>query len=147
MQVSELEGGRYRPIFMANISFNDLIVGVGGTSSAGTALNVQKLWATSYGTVIIPTSDTVVSGTTTNTFTGYTRGVTIVTPALESTGTATLKLIDGKGGTLISQAQDESVVAYYGTIAPMTTDMKWVCTANGTQSAAGTISFAVHYEK
>lgn len=129
------------------LSVNDLMTASYGTSTQGTALNVARLWGSSAGTVVIPTSDTVSSGTTANTFVGYVRGITIVTPSMTATGTATLKLIDSKGGTAISQAQNEGVTAYYGTTSPMTTDMSWVCTANGTQSSAATISFLVHYEK
>jgi hypothetical protein len=129
------------------LALNDLQLASYGTSSQGTVQNVARLWGSSAGTVIIPTSDTVTSGTTANTFTGYIRGITIVTPSMTATGTATLKLIDSKGGTSISIAQNEQVTAFTGTTSPMTTDMSWVCTANGTQAAAATVSFLVHYEK
>lgn len=130
-----------------NLSLNDLQYSSYGTSAQGTAQNVSKLWGSSAGTVIIPTSDSVTSGTTANTFVGYIRGVTIVTPSMTATGTATLELKDSKGGTLITKAQAEGVTSYYGTTQPMTTDMSWICTANGTQAAAATVAFLVHYEK
>jgi hypothetical protein len=129
------------------LSLNDLLINSLGTSSQGTALNVQKLWGSSTGTVVLPTSDTVTAATVSNTLVGYVRGITIVTPAMTGTGTTTLQLVDSKGGTMISQAQDESVTAYYGTTAPMSTDMSWIASANGTQAALGTVSFLVHYEK
>jgi hypothetical protein len=117
------------------------------TKLEGGTVSVNKLWASSLGTIVIPTSDTVQSGTLNNTFEGYLRGFSMVTPAMTGTGTATLTLTDSLGGTMISQAQNESVTAYYGTIAPMTTGMKWIVTANGTQDANATVTIAVHYEK
>lgn len=129
------------------LSVNDLMTASYGTSSQGTALNVARLWGSSLGTIVMPTSDTVTSGTIDNTFTGYIRGISIVTPAMTGTGTATLKLQDPLGVAVVSIARDESTSGFVGTTAPMTTDMDWVITANGTQAALGTVTFMVHYEK
>lgn len=118
--------------------------------AAGTLTEIVKSKdiATGLGTIVIPTSDTVQSGTLANTWEGLVRSVTVVTPALEGTGTATVTLVDSLGGNLISQAQNEGGTVNYGTLVPMTdTGMEWVVTANGTQSADATVTIAVHYEK
>jgi len=99
------------------------------------------------GTVIVPTSDTVTSGTTANTVNGLMRYVTFKTPAMTATGTATLKITDVDGGTLFTQAQDESGTTTYGSIVPLTDNMNYVVTANGTQAAAGTFTFNLYYER
>lgn len=127
-------------------SLNDLKYSSYGTSSAGTALKTMGMYSYYYGTIVMPTSDTVTSATIDAAIAGYIQGITIVTPAMTGTGTATLQLVDGKGGTLVSQAQAESVTAYYGTARPINTSMDWIITSNGTQAALGTVSFAVHYQ-
>ena len=126
-------------------SLNDLHYASFGTEGTTTFQITGGAFATGFGTFFMGSAGS--AGTVTNTFQGVTRGVTFVTPALTGTGTATLALIDSKGGTMISQAQVESGTAYYGTIVPMTTDMTWTAVANGTQASAATASFAVHYEK
>lgn len=118
---------------------------VAGTIGAGTINTVGK-WSSYTGTVVIPTSDTVQSGTLASSLNGLIHAVSMVTPAMESTGTATLTLVDQLGANIISQAQNESVTAAYGTVMPVTSSMNWVVTANGTQSADATVTFAVHYE-
>ena len=128
-------------------SLNDLKYASYGTSSSGTALKTMGAYDYYYGTIVMPTSDTVTSATIDAAIAGYINGLTIVTPAMTGTGTATLKLVDGKGGTLISQAQAESVTSYYGTARPINTSMDWIITSNGTQSALGTVAFAVHYQR
>lgn len=88
------------------------------------------------------------AGTLASAIDGLIRNVTLVTPAMTGTGTATMTLVDSKGGTPVAlAAQDESVTTNYGTIQPIGTAMSWVVTANGTQSAIATVSFAAHYEK
>lgn len=128
-------------------SLNDLQVSSYGTSTSGTAQKTMGLYDYYYGTIIIPTSDTVQAATISSAIAGYIQGYTLVTPALTGTGTATLELVDAKGGTLITKAQNESVTAYYGTLVPVNTTMSFTATANGTQSAAATVSFAVHYQR
>jgi hypothetical protein len=118
-------------------------------TSAG-ALSTQSTgdWASYSGTIVIPTSDTVQVGTLVSTVNGRTHGITVQTPDMEGTDTTTVRLIDGLGGTVIGlAAQAESAITYYGTVQPITTSMRWTATAQGTQSAAGTIKFQLHYEK
>ena len=99
------------------------------------------------GTAVMAAGDTVVSGTVANTTNGIIRAVTVVTPAMTGTGTATLALQDSLTASLISIAQAESSTAAYGTIMPMVSGMNWVVTASGTQAAAATVTFGVYYEK
>lgn len=130
--VTRLEGG-------------SLVVTTGTIASVGGTVTTQGAFATGLGTIAMTVAGS--AGTIANTFSGISRGITIVTPALEGTGTATVYLLDSLGGTMISQAQDEGGTAYYGTIVPMTTSMNWIAMANGTQSVAATVNIAVHYEK
>jgi hypothetical protein len=118
------------------------------TKSGSNYLVVGGRTETALGTVVIPTSDTVTSGTLAASFSGLLRNVTLVTPAMTGTGTATMTLVDSLGGTPVALAgQDESVTTNYGTIQPIGTAMEWVVTANGTQDAAATVTFAAHYEQ
>lgn len=144
--ITEVQKGSIAVTAGTGIVTGGSIVVTAGTIAAGT-VNVVGKYTSSLGTVTIPTSDTVQSGTTSNTFAGMSKGITLVTPELEGTGTATIQLKDSSGGTLISQAQDESVTAHYGTEVPMTSTMEWVVTANGTQSTDRTITFEVQYEQ
>ena len=111
-------------------------------------LSVGGVTKTFQGTITIGTSDSITSGTLASTIDGLIRSITVVTPALEGTGTATIELVDSLGGTVVSlAAQDESVTTNYATIDPIGTAMEWVATASGTQSAARSIIFAVHYDQ
>ncbi len=102
--------------------------------------------ASTLGTVTITTPAS--AGTLTCPVTGLLRYVTQVSPDLEGTGTVTTCLVDSSGGTLVAlAAQNESVTTCYGTISPMTTTMKWVATADGTQSATVGVVLQMHYEK
>ena len=103
---------------------------------------------TYQGTIVIPTDDSVVVGTLASDIDGLVRNITVSTPAMEGTGTATVILTDVLGGTVIAlAAQDESVIANYGTVQPIGTAMEWTATANGTQSATRDVIIAVHYEQ
>ncbi len=99
------------------------------------------------GTITIPISDSVVAGTLASGMTGLMRYVTFTVPALEATGTATLTIVDAAGGTLFSQAENESTTTTIGSIVPIMTTMNFIVTANGTQSAIGTCKYRVYYEK
>lgn len=111
-------------------------------------LSVGGVTKTFQGTIVIPTDDSVVVGTLSSTIDGLIRSITVQTPALEGTGTATVELTDDLGGTIVGlAAQDESVITNYATIQPVTTDMEWTATANGTQSSAANVIFVVHYDQ
>ncbi len=127
---------------------NSLEVGKFVETGTGTvAIRFASLATSFLGTTVIPTSDTVTSGTTAVTIGGLVRGLTLITPAMTGTGTATFKLLDASDGTLISQAQAESVTAYYGTASPINDSMSFVLTANGTQSSAATTVYRIHYDR
>lgn len=134
-------------------SWQDYLIGSFGQvnepqKSGNNYLIVGGRTETYLGTVVIATSDTTTSGTLASAIDGMIRNITLVTPALTGTGTATMTLVDSLGGTLVAlAAQDESVITNYGTIQPVGTAMEWVVTANGTQSANATVTFAVHYEQ
>jgi len=119
------------------------------TDATGNLMVSTQGETTSFqGTIVIPTSDTVVVGTLASTIDGLIRNVTVQTPALEGTGTATVELVDSLGGTVVGlAAQDESVITNYGTTQPISTSMEWTATANGTQSAAANIIFVAHYQQ
>ena len=99
------------------------------------------------GTITIPTSDTVVAGTVTRYIEGAQFGnVVVQAPALESTGTVTVDLIDSLLGTICEVVADESTTklgtpnfTYY------TGTLSLVATANGTQSAARNIGYNIYY--
>lgn len=124
-----------------------------GTINSGT-INVLQLgtvvgnWTNYQGTIQIPTSDSVTTGTAASTISGLIYGVTLKTPDMEDTDSTKIQLIDALGGTLLdSGTQAESTNIFYGTTRPVNTSMNWVVTAQGTQSANRDIIFAVHYEK
>lgn len=103
-------------------------------------INVQQ------GTIVIPTSDTVSAGTVTEIIEGQFGNVVLKNPALEGTGTATLRLIDPLLGTICEIVSDESTTKlgtpsfnyYKGTLT-------LTATANGTQSADRAIQYNIYY--
>lgn len=139
-------GGQYKATLQ---TYNDKdIVEVLPTDVNGKLL-INSLSVNTYvGSIIVTTPAS--AGTLASPINGLTKRITVVTPDLSgtATGTATLKLIDGSGGTIIAlAAQPESGTVSYGTQEPITTDMSWIATCEGTQSATGTILLRVHYEK
>jgi hypothetical protein len=111
------------------------------------SVNIVSTSSSQLGSIIIPTSDTVTAGTITPGLTGVMRFITLTTPAMTGTGTATVRIVDAAGGTLFSQAQNESVVSAYGSIVPLTSTMIMNATANGTQSSAATVVYSLYYDK
>ena len=105
------------------------------------------------GTVTVPTSDTVVAGTSQIVFEGELSNLIVSVPALEGTGTATILGTDSIGGTIYaSTAIAESAIAR---IAPIGTPTYFAgtlylsaTTANatdGTQSANRNVSYNLYY--
>ena len=99
------------------------------------------------GTIVVGSGKS--AGTLTSVLSGIVRNITQVTPNLTDTGTATTVLVDASGGTVIGlAAQNESVTTNYGTIQPISTDMNWITSTNGTgQASAMNVVLTVHYEK
>jgi len=117
-----------------------------GVGTAGTVYSQPVNSVAHYvGSVIIVTP--AAAGTLTSAINGLTRYVTIVNPALTGTGTSTMTVVDTAGGTYFSQAGDESTTTTYGSVFPIFTTSKIVCTANGTQAATGTVVFTMSYER
>lgn len=147
---------------MTNIAAGEVIAVSAGTITAGTTdllkagtvtsveggtIETNPLYTSYLGTITIATSDTTQDGTLAVAENGLVRRVTVTTPDMEGTGTATVKMVDASGGTVIGlAAQDESTVTSYGTVEPMTSSMEWVATADGTQSTDADIVIEVHYE-
>ena len=117
--------------------------------TAGTVINTPiNSVAVHKGTVTIVTDDTNKAGTLTSTVAGLIRNITQVTPDMEGTGTATTMLVDSVGGTIATlAAQVEGLITNYGTIVPLSTDMSWITTADGTQSVARDVILNIHYEQ
>lgn len=138
---------------MADVTITTLPNLPGGTvdevsNIAGGTIETTGNWTAYTGTIEIPASDTVQSGTQAVTVDGEIHAVTLVTPDMEDTDQTNLRLIDALGGTLVDTgAQAESAITSYGTIMPMNTTMEWVAYAAGTQSVAKNIIFSVHYKK
>lgn len=130
---------------MAN-SWQDSLAN-GFDTSGNLKVSLQSSIDSWVGTISIPLSETVTSGTLTSGFNGLMRHITITTPAMEVTGTATVNILDAAGGTLYTQAQDEGLTTTYGSIVPVLTTMKFVAVANGTQSAARSIVVRAYYER
>lgn len=99
------------------------------------------------GTITIPTSDTVASGTMTSTVNGWARFVTLVTPDMQDTDSTNLVVVDPLGGTVFATGtQAESSFLNFGSVFPLTTSMSIRAIAEGTQAAAKAIKFSMHYE-
>jgi hypothetical protein len=102
------------------------------------------------GTVTVPTSDTVTAGTVTEVLEGEFGNWVVQVPALEGTGTATVRMIDSLLGTLSEVVTNESTTAlgtptfqYYAgtlTITATTTNA-----GDGTQSAARDIVYNIYH--
>ena len=131
---------------MSTISWQDALT-AGFTNAGNLKVDVQTSGAFSLGTITIPTSNTVVSATITPALSGVMRFMTITTPAMTGTGTATIEIVDSAGGTLFTKAQDESVVSSYGSIVPLTSTMELRATASGTQSSAAPVIYNIYYDK
>jgi len=118
----------------------------GSVSVAGTAVTQPVNSVANYvGSVIIVTPKD--AGTLTPTINGLVRYVTIVNPAMTGTGTSTMTVVDAATGTYFSQAGNESTTTTYGSVFPIFTTSKIICTANGTQAATGTVVFTMSYER
>jgi len=122
------------------------VINIGKVHNAGTIAGFPTLIASYKGTIQIPTSDTVTTGTAANTLNGMGRGVTILPDNMEDTDSTKIELINSTGGAVFaSGTKAESVASYVGSEFPMDTSMNWVVTAEGTQSGNRDIVYEVHY--
>lgn len=104
-----------------------------------------------HGTIVVPASDTVTAGTVTEAIvSGQFGNVVVKAPALEGTGTATVRFIDPLLGTLSEVVTAESTTKL-GTPAFTFYDGNLTVTAtttngtDGTQSVARSIEYYIYY--
>jgi hypothetical protein len=133
---------------IADLEAGKFIVSSGGLVSvrSGGTVTATGSHTNHLGTILVAIGKS--AGTLTSTISGLVRYVTQTTPNLDGTGTATTRLVDSAGGTIIQfAAQDESVVTAYGTTVPINTNMTWISDTSGTgQAAIGTIKLNIHYD-
>jgi len=99
------------------------------------------------GTVVIPTSDTVTTGTNTEVLEGQAQWIEMSTPAMQATDSTKIELVTSVlGGTIFtSGTKAESTVSQIGSVFPLYGTMKVVATAEGTQAAAKSIGYTIYY--
>ena len=98
------------------------------------------------GTVTIPTSDTVVVGTTTQVTNGLCRWLEFLTPAMEGTDSTQLDIVSSAGGTLYTSGTvAESTRTAAGTVFPVQGTISVTATAEGTQSAERDVVYDIYY--
>ena len=103
------------------------------------------------GTIVVPSSDTVTSGTVTEVLEGEFGNWVVQVPALEDTGTAAVEMIDPLLGTLSTITTDEDTTSlgtpnfqfYKGTLTLVATTTN---ASSGTQSAARDIVYNIYYK-
>jgi len=100
------------------------------------------------GSVVIPTSDTVTKGTTTipDGMNGYTTHIFFTTPAMQDTDSTQFQITNSAGAVYVdSGTVAESLTTILGTTVGIIGGDKIICTAEGTQSAARTVTFDIRY--
>src|SRR3990167_9074268 len=97
------------------------------------------------GTVTIPTSDTVTTGTQTiGQVNGVSKTFILVTPAMEATNSTKMELTNENGAIYFnSGTKAESVTSIIGSEVAIVPGDKIIMTAEGTQSAARAIVFDI----
>ena len=105
--------------------------------------NVQSL----KGTITIPTSDTVTTGTTTlDNINGVTDSVVFTTANMEGSDSTNFEVVNSDDKALItSGTKAESTSFVLGTAVGLVSGDKIVVTAEGTQSAARDIVYDIRY--
>ena len=99
------------------------------------------------GTITIPTSDTVSTGTATIVVNGLGRHVDFTTANMEDTDSTNLVITDAFGGTVFaSGTKAESTTFSIGSIFPLQGTMNIVAVAEGTQSGARVVPYGLIYE-
>lgn len=102
------------------------------------------------GTITIPTSDTVSTGTNTIVATGLGRLVTFTTANMEDTDSTNFTIRPtskaANGTVFASGTVAESTTFSIGSVFPMHGTMDVVAVAEGTQSGARSIPYTIWYE-
>ena len=97
------------------------------------------------GTVVIPTSDTVVTGTQViGEVNGLTHTIFLTTPAMEDTDSTAMTITNSADATFFnSGTKAESATSVVGSQVPIVKGDKIVMTAEGTQSASRSVVFDI----
>ena len=105
--------------------------------------NVESL----KGTITIPTSDTVTTGTLTlDNINGVTNSVIFTTADMQGTDSTNFQIVNSSDQALItSGTKAESSTFILGTTVALVTGDKIVVTAQGTQSANRAIPYDIRY--
>jgi hypothetical protein len=105
--------------------------------------NVESL----KGTVTIPTSDTVTTGTQViDVVNGVTKTLFFTTPNMEDTDSTKMEITNSAGAVFFnSGTKAESATSVIGSEVGIVPGDKIVFTAEGTQSASKAISFDIRY--
>ncbi len=99
------------------------------------------------GTVTIPTSDTVTSGTSTHVINGLARWVDFTTANMQDTDSTNVVVTNEFGGTVFaSGTQAESTTFNFGSVFPLSGTVDVVAIAEGTQSANREVPFSITYD-
>ncbi|MBU1092541.1 hypothetical protein KJ836_02650 [Patescibacteria group bacterium] len=99
------------------------------------------------GTVTIPTSTTVTTGTVTlEDINGLTNQIFFTTPSMTGTDTPKLQIVNSAGAVFMdSGTVAESVTTILGTQVALVSGDKMIATASGTQSAAADIVYDIRF--
>lgn len=110
---------------------------------ADKAYNVESF----KGTVTIPTSDTVSTGTQTiGQVNGLTKTIFFTTPAMQDTDSTQMTIVNSSDAVFFdSGTKAESTTSIIGSEVGIVPGDKIVFTAEGTQSAARAIAFDIRY--
>ncbi len=101
------------------------------------------------GTAVIPTSDTVSTGTVTlDNINGLTQTVFFTTDNMEGVDSTNFQVVNANDvAFLTSGTVAESTTTVLGTAVPLVTGDKIVVTAEGTQSADRAITYDIRYTR
>lgn len=100
------------------------------------------------GTVTIPLSNSVITGTSVQLVNGLGRWVDFTTDDMEDTDTTNFVIVDEFGGTaFVSGAKAQSTTFGIGSVFPMYGTVTIVTVAQGTQSGARTIPYSITYDE
>jgi len=110
---------------------------------ADKAYNVESF----KGTITIPASDTVSTGTQTiGNVNGVTKTIFLTTPNMEDTDSTAMTIVNSSGATFFnSGTKAESATSVIGSEVGIVLGDQIIMTAEGTQSAAKAVAFDIRY--
>jgi hypothetical protein len=112
---------------------------------ADKAYNVESF----KGTVVIPVSDTVTTGTQTiGEVNGVTKNIFFTTPDMQDTDSTKMEIVNSAGVAFFdSGTKAESATSVIGSEVGIVPGDKIIFTAEGTQSANRSVAFDIRYLK